>query len=50
MAEVTVEVNIEFIQRLILVLKDAFERLEGVGTCEITYCWHQLDELINPKE
>lgn len=43
----TVEVSIEFIERLILVLRDADERLGDIGTNEIIYCRQQLKEKIS---
>jgi len=49
MEDVTVRVSIEFIERLILVLRDVDERLSSTGTREIIYCMQQLRGIV-PKE
>ena len=48
--QINVELNVEFIRRVILALRDANERLDGIGVGEIIYCLHQLDDTINANE
>ncbi len=44
--KVYVEICDEFVQHLVLALKDAGERLDWTGANEITYCLRRLEEII----